>query len=157
MPDSDAGTLREHYTEMSDGELMSLANQMASLEPVACRLLNAELHRRGLSECDVAAFREEVQAERRKAKRVYRKRLYRILVGAGGRWERAYSYWKWATLGAFGTGYMLRLFGCRNPLLIVGGAMVGFLITFAITMYAAQLLTAKHKRKRASEAGLPSR
>lgn len=149
MESPDPSTLREHYAEMSDGELMLLASQVESLETVARRLLESELRRRGLAESDVVAFREKMQAGRRKTDRARRKRLYRILVGAGGPWEKAYSYWKWATLGAFGTGYMLRLLGCRKPLVIVGGALTAFLLVLPITVYAARRLTPKHKKRRA--------
>jgi hypothetical protein len=157
MEGPDPSALHQRYAEMSDGELMSLANEKELLEASPRRLLDSELLRRGLAESDVVAFRDEAQRESDKGERIRRKRVYRFLVGAGGPWERAYSYLKWAALGAFGTGYMLRLFGCRNPLLIVGGATVGSLITLPITICATHCLAPKHKRKRASDTSLPPR
>ena len=156
MADPDPATLGEHYSEMSDGELMSLADEKELLETAARRLLDSELQRRGLAESDVVAFRAEVERESHKAERTRRKRLYRILVGAGGPWERAYSYWNWATLGAFGTGYILHVFGCRNPLLIVGGAVAGFLTILPVTIYAARRLAPRQKGDRTPERNHPS-
>lgn len=146
MADLDPATLHEHYAEMPDGELLSLASEAESLEAAARRLLDSELQRRGLAQGDVATFQAEARAETLKAERARRKRMFRILFGAGGPWERAYSIWKWATLAAFGTGYVVRLFGCRKPLMIVGCALVGSLVTPLATTFAAHRLTPRHKK-----------
>lgn len=51
---------REGYAEMSDNEMLTVASDVGSLEYEARIAVESELHRRGLSENDVAQYRRDV-------------------------------------------------------------------------------------------------
>ena len=85
----------------------------------------------------MSALQAEVRAQRRKEERAKRKRLYRILVGAGGPWERAYNIWKWATLASIGAGYVARKFVRHDRPWEVTIAAVAVFFASALTVVVA--------------------
>jgi hypothetical protein len=145
MENEDAGKLRLVYSEMTDGELLSLAVDTSPLTEAARYVLADELRRRGLGENAAVQFRQE--QGRTRSREARRKRLA---------WLRVQQYIVklvlspilFVALVYWGLGWILRhVFGLSRTQATPYAAFVALAIV-PITGFVAIWVILRNERRR---------